>query len=126
MNVLRILGLLQLDLAVLAEQLVAILALKGLVREVAAHHAVDFFHHLSLQFVLNFVHLDVKLWNWLRAHNPVNGFVTNYHIESLRTSLILVENLLVNHLLLLHRLAGTAWRPSWGFAPLNVLLGLHF
>ena len=111
----------------LAEQLVAILALKGLVREVAAHHAVDFFHHLSLQFVLNFVHLDVKLWNWLRAHNPVYGFVTNYHIESLRTSLVLVENLLVNHLLLLHRLlAGTAWRPSWGFAPLNVLLGLHF
>jgi hypothetical protein len=112
---------------VLAEQLVAIPALKGLVREVTAHHAVDFFHHLSLQLVLNFVHLDVKLWNWLRAHNPVYGFVTNNHIECLRTSLVLVENLLINHLLLLHRLlAGTAWRPCWGFAPLYVLLGLHF
>ena len=80
LHILRVLGLLELDLAMLAEQFVAITALKGLIWEVATHHTEYFFCHLTLQFVLNFVHLNVKLGDWLWPHNSVHGFVTDNHV----------------------------------------------
>ena len=51
----------QLELAVLAEQLVALSALLGRVRELLAHDACDLLDHLTLQLVLNLVDLDVEL-----------------------------------------------------------------
>ena len=96
----------ELQLAVLAEQLVAVFALQGLVREVATHDAVDFFRHFSLQFVLDLGHFDVELGNWFGTHNPVDGFVTNDHVELLGGGLVLIESSVVFLLLLL---SGSSW-----------------
>jgi hypothetical protein len=79
----------QLHLAMLAEQLVTIPAFEGLVWEVTAHDAKDFFRHFPLQFVLDLVHLNVQLRNWLRAHDSVYGLVADDHVEALSRSLVL-------------------------------------
>ena len=74
----------QLQLAVLAKQLVALPAFQRAVRKLLAHTASDFFNHFLLQLVLNFRILYVKLRNWLRPHNPLNCLIRNCHIEFFR------------------------------------------
>ena len=80
---------LQLKLAVLAKQLIALSALERLVREVAAHHALDLIHHLSLQFVLDLGHFYIKLGNGLGAHNLLDGLVRydQFHVPLVRIGL---------------------------------------
>jgi len=65
----------KLFLTVLAEKLIAFLAFHWLEWEVHAHHALDFFNHLSLQFVCNHWHFNVKSWNWLRSHDLFDSLV---------------------------------------------------
>ena len=49
----------QLKLTVFTKQLIALSALKWFVWELEADHALNFFNHFTLKFVLNFIHLDV-------------------------------------------------------------------
>ena len=76
-------SLLEMDLAILAEELVAALALKRLEWELFADDALDFFNHLSLKLVLNGVHLDVEGWNWLGAHELFHSPVGRDQVQSL-------------------------------------------
>jgi len=66
---------LEMDLAVLAEQLVAAFAFQRFEWELFANDALDFLNHLSLELVLNGIHLDVEGWNWLWSHELLNSLV---------------------------------------------------
>jgi hypothetical protein len=63
------------NLAVLAEQLVAAFTFQRFERELFANYALDFFNHLSLELVLNGLHLDVEGWNWLWTHEFLHSLV---------------------------------------------------
>jgi hypothetical protein len=93
-------SLLEVNLAVFAEKLVAALALQRLERELLAHHALDFLHHFSLKLVLNGVHLDVQRGDRLWAHELFNGLVSRNEIESLidGETILLAVHLLENRL----------------------------
>lgn len=67
---------LEMDLAVLAEQLVAAFAFQWLEWELFANDALNFFNHFSLELVLDGVHLDVEGWNWLWSHELLHGLVS--------------------------------------------------
>jgi hypothetical protein len=98
----------ELKLAIFTEKFVARFALKGFVRELTADDTLNFLDHLSLEFVLNFIHLNIKGWNWLRSHNLLNGLVSNNQVESLVVTKILflsvhfLENRSVLSLVLVH------------------------
>ena len=107
----------------LAEELVAISALEGLVWEVTTHHAKDFFRHFVLKFVLNLWHLNIKLRNWLWTHNSVDSFIADDHVQLLRGDLLFVEFAFLIHLLLLQGLlSGSPWGSIWSFSPLDILI----
>lgn len=52
--------LLELQLAILTEKLVAVFALKRLEWELKAHDALDLFHHFALKLILDFIHLNIE------------------------------------------------------------------
>jgi hypothetical protein len=128
LHLLGILILSKLHLAMFTEKLVAISAFKGLVREVAAHHTVDFLCHFPLQFVLDLLHLNIKLWNWFWAHNSINCLVTDYHIQGLGVNLLLLikKFFVLNELTLLHGLSLPLSRSICRLFSLNELFRLHF
>lgn len=123
---------LQLYLAVLAEQLIALLTFHWLIRKVVAHDALDLFDHLALQLILDLGHLDVELRNWLWAHDSLDcligdeefvvHLITLGSMQSHAHLLALIVLLLVSHVvellmsvrvvvMVLHRLGLTlAWR----------------
>lgn len=100
----------KLELAVLAEELVAALALHGLVRELLADDALNFLNHLSLQLVLDLVHLDVERRDWLRTHQLLDGPLGDRQVkslidtESLLLRVHLLEDGMDSPLLLVHLL----------------------
>jgi hypothetical protein len=49
---------------------------------------------------LNLRHFDVQLRNWLRTHDPIDGFIADDHVKLLLISLVLIKLSIV--LLLLH------------------------
>lgn len=71
------------DLAVLAEKLVARLALQRLEWELFADDALDLLHHLPLKLVLNGLHLDIQRWDWLWSHELFYSPIGRDKIESL-------------------------------------------
>lgn len=75
--------LLQLELAVLAEQLVATLALLRFERKLKADHALDLLNHLSLEFVLDFVHLDIERRDGFSSHDVSGLFFSEHESQSL-------------------------------------------
>lgn len=74
---------LELELAEFAEKLVAALALQWLVWELEANDALNFFNHLSLELILNLVHLDVERWHWLWTHDLLNSPLAALEVTSL-------------------------------------------
>lgn len=72
--------LLQLDLAVLAEDFVALSALEGHVREKTAHDTPDFFRQLPLELVLNLVVLNVDGRNRIWSHDFINSAIGQHQI----------------------------------------------
>lgn len=75
--------LLKLKLTVLAEKLVAPLALLWLEGELEADNALDFFNHLLLELVLEFIHLDVKRRNRFLAHDVSCLLITENQVYPL-------------------------------------------
>lgn len=69
----ELLTLLKLELTVFAEEFVALFALQWLIRKLETDNALDFLNHLSLKFVLNLVHLDIKRRNWFWSHHFFDG-----------------------------------------------------
>jgi len=65
-------SLVQLDLAILAEEFIALGAFHWFVRELSAHNALNLLNHFPLEFVLDFIHLNVERWDWLRPHHLVD------------------------------------------------------
>ena len=43
--------------------------------ELWTHYTSDFFNHFSLELILNFIHLYIKLWNWFWTHYLLNSLV---------------------------------------------------
>lgn len=74
--------LLDQDLTVLAEYLMASLALEGHVGELVAHHAEHFLNQLSLQLVLDFVHFDIDRGHGLGAHDFVHGLLGDHQVST--------------------------------------------
>ena len=68
---------LKLNLAIFAEKLVARFALKSFIWELLTNYALNLFNHLSLEFILNFIHFNVEGWDWLWSHNLLNCLVCN-------------------------------------------------
>lgn len=68
-------ALLNLELAILAEDLVASLALERHVREVSAHDAFDLISEFPLKLILNLCFFDVNLRDWIGAHELIHGHV---------------------------------------------------
>ena len=89
----------QLELAVLAEQLVALSALLGRVGELLAHDARDLLDHLTLQLVLNLIDLDVELRNGVGAHDLLNCLVRDDEVSSVDVVLGTGKASLLIHLL---------------------------
>ena len=78
-------GLKKLDLAIFTEEFVAVFALEWLIWELQAHNALNFFSHLSLELILNLLHFDIKLRNWLWSHNSLNSSIRNKHVLHIST-----------------------------------------
>ena len=76
----EVIGLLKLDLAIFTEQFVAVFAFHWFIWELQAHNALNFLSHLSLEFILNLIHFDVELRDWLWSHNPLNSSIGNQHV----------------------------------------------
>ena len=76
----EVIGLLKLDLAIFTEQFVAVFAFHRFIWELQAHNALNFLCHLSLEFILNLIHFDVELRDWLWSHNPLNSSIGNQHV----------------------------------------------
>jgi len=74
---------LKLKLAVLAEKLVTLIALQRFVWELEADDTLDLLNHLSLELILDLIHLDVKRGNRLWSHHFIDGFVRDNEIKSL-------------------------------------------
>lgn len=67
--------LLKLDLAVLAEDFVALSAFKWHVWEKSAHNTSNFFSQFSLKLVLNFIIFDINRGNRIWSHNLINSAI---------------------------------------------------
>ena len=100
-------SLLELKLAVFAEKLVAAPALKRLEWELTTHGALNFFNHLSLKLILDFVHLNIESWDRLWTHQLLDDFIRDDEIQSLldREAIVffgihLLENRKISSLLL--------------------------
>lgn len=63
----------KLELAIFTEELIAFPALKWLIWELEAHNALDLFHHLPLELVLDFIHLDIQRRYRFRTHHPLHS-----------------------------------------------------
>lgn len=74
---------LQLDLAIAAEEFVAAFALHRHEGKLETNDALDFFHHFALQLVLDLVHLYVKRRHWLRPQDVGNLGVRNHQVKPL-------------------------------------------
>lgn len=72
----------ELQLAIFAEKLVAAFAFERFERELTAHDALDLFNHLSLELILDFVHLNIKSWNGLWTHHNLNSLIRDNKIHS--------------------------------------------
>ena len=73
----------KLELAVLAEKLVARFAFLRFVRELEADDALNFLNHLALQLVLNLVKLDVERWDGFGTHELLNSLLSADELEAL-------------------------------------------
>ena len=99
---------LELQLAILAEKLVAVFALERLEWELEAHDALDLFDHLSLKLILDLVHLNVKRRNWFWAHHLLDCLIANDKVhscidgEALLFGVDFLEDRLISPLLLVH------------------------
>lgn len=67
--------LLELDLAVLAEDFVALSAFKWHVWEKSAHNTINFLSQLSLELVLNLIILDINRGYGIWSHNLINSSI---------------------------------------------------
>ena len=77
-----------LELAVLAEDLVALPAFEWHVWEIIAHDTLDLLNQLLLQLVLDFVFLDIDLWDRFRPHQFVDDSIWEHQVK-----LVVVETL---------------------------------
>lgn len=73
---------LKLELAVLAEDFVALSAFKWHVWEKSAHNTSNFFSQFSLKLVLNFIIFDINSGNWIRSHNLINSAIWQHQVVS--------------------------------------------
>lgn len=73
----------ELELAILAEQLVAFAALKRFVWELEADDALDLLYHLALKLVLNLIHLDIERRNRFWPHHSLHSSMSSFKIKSL-------------------------------------------
>lgn len=78
--ILLIQSLFYLNLALLAEELIAPFTLQRTEGEIAAHAALDLIYHFPLQFVLDFGDLDVQLRDGLWPHYSLDGLIRNRHV----------------------------------------------
>ena len=62
----------ELELAIFTEEFIAFPALKRLIWELEANNALDLFHHLSLELVLDFIHLDIQRRYRFRTHHSLH------------------------------------------------------
>jgi hypothetical protein len=57
-----------LDLAILAEKFVTLFTLLRFVRELKTNDTLNLLYHFSLELVLDFIHLNIKRWDWFWTH----------------------------------------------------------
>ena len=57
-----------LDLAIFTEKFIALFALLGFVWELEANNTLNLLNHFSLELILDFIHLNIKRWNWFWTH----------------------------------------------------------
>ena len=89
--------LLESELAVLAEDLVASFAFQWHVGELFTHGAADFIDQFLLKFILNLIKFNVNRWNWLWAHDLLNGFLWNNEIKTPLSNVLCLPLVLLWH-----------------------------
>jgi len=74
--------LLELDLAVLTEDFVALSAFKWHIWEKSAHNTSYFFSQFSLKLVLDLIIFNVNRGNWIWSHNFINSSIWQHQVVS--------------------------------------------
>lgn len=75
--------LLEVNLAMLAVDLVTSLAFKWHVWELLASKAADLIDQFSLKLILNFIEFDINRWDRFRAHDLLNSLFWDHKVKPL-------------------------------------------
>lgn len=73
----------KLDLTIFTKQLVTFLTLHRFIRELLTDNTLDFFNHFALEFILNFIHLNIKRWYWFGTHHFLDSPFCYRQVKSL-------------------------------------------
>lgn len=88
-----LLTVLNLQLAILAENLVTTLAFKWHIRKISTANTLNLLNQFLLKFILNFLFFDINLWNGIWAHNLIDNSVREYEVKLVRLRVLLLLKL---------------------------------